>query len=244
VDAFIAVSQYFAAVMKKKMGLWNHPVYPVYLGVDPQEYHFLHASEKPRTIGYISRMCHENGLDIAVDAFILLKKKPGFEDVSLCITGGSTHADSRYLSGIRKSIRKAGLETQVVFHEDFEGEGRMEFFSKVILASVPVRNGEAFGIYLTELMASGIPIIQPALGAFPEIVEKSEGGLVYTPNQPDVLAEEWAKVLSNPGLLSQLSIRARKGVEQYFDISVHTEEMIQVYQKVIAEKKNYVASSE
>jgi glycosyltransferase involved in cell wall biosynthesis len=93
-------------------------------------------------------------------------------------------------------------------------------------------------------MASGIPIIQPAMGAFPEIVEKSEGGRVYAPNLPEVLSGEWAKVLNEPGLLSQLSYSARRGVEQYFDISVHTEEMIKVYKKVIAEKKDYAASSE
>ncbi len=244
VDAFIAVSHYFAGVMKEKMGIGGHPVYPVYLGVDPQEYPFRLATEKPRTIGYISRMCYENGLDIAVDAFILMQRMRGFENVTLCITGGSTPADSRYISGIKKRLRKAGLENKVDFHDDFEGKGRQEFFSKVALASVPVRNGEAFGIYLTELMACGIPIVQPALGAFPEIVEKSEGGMVYSPNHPDVLAKEWIKVLSSPEKLAELSLQARKGVEQYFDISVHTEEMIQVYQQVIAEKKNYVTASE
>jgi glycosyltransferase involved in cell wall biosynthesis len=238
VDAFIAVSNYFAGVMKQKMGLQNHRIFPVYLGVDPTEYEFEEATIKPRTIGYISRMCHENGLDIAVDAFVILKKQSGFEDVKLCVTGGSTAADSRYIAGLKKQIRKAGLEDQVDFHESFEGAGRKEFFKKVAIASVPVRNGEAFGIYLPELMASGIPIIQPDLGAFPEIVNQSGGGTVYSPNTPEILAKNWAGVLCNEKLMSEWSLQARKGVEQHFDIHVHTGKIIEVYEKLIEEYTN------
>jgi glycosyltransferase involved in cell wall biosynthesis len=238
VDAFIAVSNYFAGVMRQKMGLQNHRIFPVYLGVDPLEYDFEQATGKPRTIGFISRMCHENGLDIAVDAFIILKKQPGFEDVGFCITGGSTSADSRYIARIKKTIRKAGLEDRVDFHESFEGSGRKEFFRKVAIASVPVRNGEAFGIYLPELMASGIPIIQPDLGAFPEIVNQSGGGRIYSPNTPENLAKNWAEVLTDKKLMSEWSVQARKGVEEHFDIHVHTEKIIGVYEKLIEEYAN------
>ena len=74
------------------------------------------------------------------------------------------------------------------FHEAFEGAGRKEFFKKVSLISVPVRNGEAFGMYLLESMASGIPVVQPSLGAFPEIISLSGGGIVYQPNTPEELS--------------------------------------------------------
>ena len=56
------------------------------------------------------------------------------------------------------------------------------------MVSVPVRNGEAFGIYLLECMASGVPVVQPALGAFPEIVELAGGGVIYEANTPEALA--------------------------------------------------------
>jgi glycosyltransferase involved in cell wall biosynthesis len=242
VDAFIAVSHYFAGVMEKKLKLHNHRIFPVYLGVDPLEYPFADASGKERTIGYISRMCYDNGLDIAVDAFILLKKDPGFGDVKLYITGGSTTADSSYLSRLKKHIRKAGLENDIIFHDSFEVQGRKEFFSKVALGTVPVRKGEAFGIYLPEMMASGIPILQPALGAFPEIVELSGGGRTYSPNTPGELARNWAKLLADNELLSSLSHQARKGVEQHFDIHVHASEMVRVYELLIEERKQHVAA--
>jgi len=181
-------------------------------------------------------MCYENGLDIVTDAFIILKKRAGFEDVKLVITGGSTPSDTPYLSGIKKGIRKAGLENSVDFHTGFEGEGRKAFFAKVAIASVPVRKGEAFGIYLPELMASGIPVIQPALGAFPEIVGLSGGGINYMPNTPEVLADKWAQVLSDRNLLSHLSYQARRGVELFLNIKVHAAEMVAVYKQLIGGK--------
>jgi glycosyltransferase involved in cell wall biosynthesis len=237
VDAFIAVSHYFAGVMKERMDLPAEKVYPIYLGVDPAEYEYIPSTSKNRTIGYISRMCHENGFDIVVDAFIHLKGQEGFNDVKLIVTGGSTSADDRYIAGLKKRIARAGLASSVDFHEAFEGVGRKEFFRKTAIASVPVRNGEAFGMYLPELMAGGIPIVQPALGAFPEIVQISQGGEVYTPNTPERLAATWARILSDRELLGKLSLQARKGVENSFNIHVHAGEMLDVYKKLIRERK-------
>lgn len=244
VDGFIAVSQYFGKVMTERLALSPEKVYPVYLGVDPSEYEYMPPLDKPRNVGYISRLCHENGFDIVVDAFIQLKKKPGFEDVKLVATGGSTGVDVKYIKMLKRRIERAGLTRDVDFHEEFEGAGRRAFMRKVAIGTVPVRNGEAFGMYLPELMASGIPIVQPALGAFPEIVEKSGGGRIYTPNNPATLADTWATLLSNTEELQGLGIQARRGVEQYFNIHDHAKEMIGVYQKMIDKKKQYASQAQ
>jgi glycosyltransferase involved in cell wall biosynthesis len=177
-------------------------------------------------------MNHENGFDIVVDAFIELKKKPGFEDVKLLATGGSTGADTRFIKNLKKKISKNGLELAVDFHEDFEGQGRFDFFSKVALLSVPVRNGEAFGMYLLEAMASGVPVVQPALGAFPEIAELSGGGIIYPENTPAQLASAWEKLLSNPEKLKALSAKGYEGVKQHFDIGTLSGKMVELYEKL------------
>ncbi len=238
VDAFIAVSHYYGQVMKERMKIPDEKVFPIYLGVDPDEYEYIPSAKKERTIGYISRMCHENGFDIVVDAFILLKQKPEFRDVKLIVTGGSTAADTKYIKMLKRRFYRAGLHNEAYFHEGFEGSHRTDFFRKVAIGSVPVRNGEAFGMYLPELMASGIPIIQPALGAFPEIIRVSGGGLVYEPNTSEVLCATWEKVLSDSETLSQLSEKARKGVETHFNIYDHTREIIDVYNQMKEKKLN------
>ncbi|MFZ5939199.1 MAG: glycosyltransferase family 4 protein [Bacteroidota bacterium] len=231
VSSFISVSTYYQGVMKELMNIPGEKLTTVHLGVDPADYKPVPAGEKPRKIGFISRMCYDNGLDILVDAFILLKKKPGFDDVSLVITGGSTGDDARFIKGLKRKIRTAGLFHSVEFHDEFEGEGRQEFFRKVSLISVPVRNGEAFGIYLLEAMTSGIPVVQPELGAFPEIVTLTGGGLLYEPNHPSVLATTLARVLSDRELHADLSARGIRGVAEHFDINTQAGKMIDIYRQ-------------
>lgn len=243
VDAFIAVSNWFAGVMIERMALPADKVFPIYLGVDPGEYEFIPSSGKSRTLGYISRMCPENGFDIVVDAFILLRRQAAFSDVRLIVTGGSTAADHRFIATQKKKLARAGLTGDVIFHEEFEGEGRKEFFRRAALATVPVRNGEAFGMYLTELMASGIPIVQPALGAFPEIISLSGGGRTYSPNTPEKLTDAWAALLHEPATLNTLSHKAREGVIKVFNIHDHANEMIALYQKVKDNKTTKTAPS-
>ena len=115
---------------------------------------------------------------------------------------------------------------------DFEDEAVHEFFKKVSLVSVPVRIGEAFGIYLLESMASGVPVVQPELGAFPEIIELSGGGLTYMPNSPEKLSESWADLLTDAEKLEQLSLAGYEGTKKKFDIHVKAKDIIELYAKL------------
>jgi glycosyltransferase involved in cell wall biosynthesis len=233
VDRFIPVSRYFSHFMQEKLQLPDEKISTIYLGVDPEEYTYNNATEKPRNIGYLSRMCHENGLDILVDAFILLKKNANFQDLKLLITGGKTADDNAYIREQKEKIAQAGLNRMVTWIHDFEPEHRNLFFSRIRVLSVPVRHGEAFGIYLAEALAAGIPVVQPALGAFPEIIEQSGGGIVYQDNTANELAAALSKLLSSDELATELSRNARKSALETFNIHEQAKKMITVYEDVI-----------
>jgi glycosyltransferase involved in cell wall biosynthesis len=232
VNLFIGVSHFFSEVMKKRMNLPDEKIQSLYLGVDPADYELIPTSQKGRNIGYISRMCHENGFDILVDAFILLRKNSDFSDVKLILTGGSTGADTIYIKAIRKKLSQENLGGEVEFIDDFEETSRRTFFKKVSVVSVPVRNGEAFGMYLLESMASGVPVVQPPLGAFPEIVKRSGGGIIYEQNTPESLCKALSELLADPEKLELLSRGGRNGVETNFNINVQSTEMTRVYQEL------------
>jgi glycosyltransferase involved in cell wall biosynthesis len=231
-DAFIAVSDYYAKVARQWMNLPEEKIHTIHLGVDPEDYPFVASQKKQREIGYISRMNTENGMDILIDAFILLKKDKKYEDVHLHITGGSTAEDTNFIKEQKKRLEELGIRPFAHFWQGFEMQHRKHFLKRMQLISVPVRNGEAFGIYLSEAMASGIPVVQPALGAFPEIVNLGGGGVIYQPNTPEILAKTLKDLLDNPKKIEKLSFEARASVENNFDINKQAEKLIEVYEKL------------
>jgi glycosyltransferase involved in cell wall biosynthesis len=233
VDLFVAVSDFYGELMKEKLNLPAEKIQSVHLGVFPEDYPATPVESKGRNVGFISRMNHENGLDILVDAFIKLRQQPEFEDVRLVLTGGSTGDDAKYIKSNRKKLSRAGLLESVDFHDEFIDAGRVEFFKNVSVISVPVRMGEAFGLYLVEAMASGVPVVQPALGAFPEIVGVTGGGMIYEENTPDNLARSLEKILGDKEMLRQKSLDARSGTEDHFNISRQSGKMIEAYESII-----------
>jgi len=232
IDRFISVSEYFKTVALERMSIPSEKISTIHIGVDPSDYQYINSTDKMRTIGYISRMCPENGLDILTDAFVLLKRHKGYDDVKLIITGGQTGDDKVFLKQIRKTLDKNGVADDVEFYKEFEGDGRKQFFARTSMISVPVRNGEAFGIYIAESLASGIPVIQPALGAFPEILQKAGGGVIYGENTPEELAAALKEMLDNPERLQQLSKDARQGAEEHLDIHKLARHLIGTYEQV------------
>ena len=233
VDAFVAVSDYFAAKMKKNMQLPEDKVHVVHIGVNPDAYQVMVPSLAPPVIGYLSRICEDNGFGLLTDAFIELKGNPSFKNVKLRLNGGMTGDDKTYINKQIKKLKQKGYLSDVEFIDAFQTEDLPAFFKGLSALSVPVLRGEAFGLYQIEAMASGIPVVQPTLGAFPEISEITGGGVIYQPNTPKALAAAFGDLFANPAALNQMSVNGRKAVVNQFDSKMLTEKMIRVYEKVV-----------
>ena len=232
VDAFVAVSRYFAGVMKAKMSLNDEKIHVVPIGVDPSLYHFNPGLPETPALGYLSRIYEDNGFGILTDAFILLKSRPGFEKLRLHVTGGMTGDDKPFFKRQVKKLRRAGLDGFLTVFEDFRLEQLNHFFKTVSVLSVPVLKGEAFGLYQLEALAAGVPLVQPALGAFPEVVEETGGGIIYSPNTPEALATCLASLLPDAGKLKEFGARGRKSVEEKFEFVSLTAKMLDVYKHI------------
>jgi len=231
-DALIAVSEFFAQQMKQKMSIPDEKLCVVHIGIDPAKYSVKNPHLDVPAIGFLSRSNRENGFEVLVDAFIKLKEIPKFSNAKLRVTGGKTGDDDKFIRRQVDKLKRKGYQNDIEFIDDFRPEVLGNFFDGLTLLSVPVLEGEAFGLYQLESLASGIPIVQPALGAFPEIIDATGGGVIYQPNTPDALAQKIAEVLSNPEQIKQMSIDGRKAVEEKFNTSILIQRMIEVYKSV------------
>ena len=233
VDYFVSVSSYFAKVMSEKMQIPNEKLKTVYIGLDPLSYDFSLPNISKPVIGYMSRLNKENGFGLLVDAFIKLKQLPSNKDLQLKITGGNTGDDNSFIKKEKRKLQKKGILNDVHFLNAYEGKAKKEFLSSLTLLSVPVLQGEAFGLYQIEAMASGTPIVQPALGAFPEIIDATGGGKIYHPNNAESLSKALNDLLSDKEKLEKMATDGRKSVESKFDINSLVEKMIKIYQQAI-----------
>lgn len=233
VDAFVAVSHYFAGIMRDKLNIPEEKMNVVPIGVKPENYMVTKPASSPPAIGYLSRICEENGFGILTDAFILLKSEPRFRDLKLIVTGGMTGDDHPFFQMQIKKLKKKGLMEDFEIRQDFTPAGLTDFFRTLSVLSVPVLKGEAFGLYQIEALASGVPLVQPDLGAFPEILQATGGGVLFHPNNAEALAARMAGVLTDRATLDNMSILGRRSVEENFDCRKLTKKMVDVYEKLI-----------
>ncbi len=229
VSAFIAVSDYFAGLMHEKMDIPKEKMHVVHIGVDPARYIVEKPELEDPVIGYLSRTNEENGFGMLVDAFIHLKDTTRYKNARLRVTGGKTSDDNAFLKKQFRKLKRKGYLDDLDFKDDFQNIAGTDFFKGLTVLSVPVLKGEAFGLYQLESLASGIPLVQPALGAFQEIAETTAGGVVYSPNSPESLAGKWAEVFDDQQGILEMSRNGRKAVEEKFNIVELTNRMISIY---------------
>ncbi len=232
VDAFITPSGYYRDFFISKTGISKNLVHVVPMGLDPGILLNVQKTENWPSIGYFCRVNSHNGFDKLVDAFILLRKHDRLPGLTLHVSGGYTGDDKPFISEQIKKVRAAGLEKSVRIYPEFLGNSKIDFFGNIDLMSVPVRKYDGYGLYLLEANAAGVPVIQPATGAFPEIIEKTGGGMIYPDDNVEGLAEEIEKLLNDREKLRSLASAGRENVLKKLSLDQMSLDLAEVYNKV------------
>jgi len=232
IDAFIAVSKYYADVIQQRLELASERVYVVYTGISLDGYELRQTEPEIPTIGYLSRMCFDKGLDTLVDAFVHLKKNEKLKNARLRITGGKRADDETFLNRIRQHLSSCGLIDDVEFQPDFDYNSKFGFLRTLSVLSVPEKQPVAYGLYVLEALAAGVPVVQPSSGVFPELLEMTGGGVLCEPNNATALASAMEPLLLEPDYARQLGKRGRDAVFEKFNIEQTAEEMVRIYEEI------------
>lgn len=232
VDAFVAVSEYYAEAMRQRLGFDADRVHVVYTGISLEGCETPRAAPEIPTIGYLSRMCADRGLDTLVDAFVKLKKTDGLEKARLRITGGRRSDDNAFIERIEQQLSTHGMTNDVEFLPDFTGDARRDFLQTLSVLSVPEKQPIAYGLYMLEALAAGVPVVQPASGVFPELMEITGGGALCEPNDVGALADAIGVLLLDPDRARELGKRGREAIIEKFDINQTAAEMVRTYGEI------------
>jgi len=216
VDALIAVSDWYAATMAGRLGLPVARIVAVHNGLDLDGYAPAAGPILPPAIGFLARLHAGKGLATLVDAFIALKTRTPGSDLRLRIAGSCTPSDQPFVEGLRQRLAAVGLDASVDWQTNLTLEEKQTFLRSISVLSVPATYGEAFGLYLVEAWASGVPVVQPRSAAFPELVAATQGGALCAPDDPASLADALAKLLADPAAARAQGSHAREVVLKEF----------------------------
>ena len=235
IDHFIAISQYYADTFAPRIGVDRSKMTVVRPGISLADYRDISdkPTGQPLTIGYLARISPEKGLHILVEAFIHLCKSGEFPDLRLRAAGYLSHAQDPYVAGIRQRAKQAGIDKRLEIIGTVDRQEKLSFLRSLDVFSVPTIYRDPKGLPVLEALASGVPVVQPEHGAFPELVKLTGGGLLHKPEDPLDLAEKLASLLRDERRRQELAQKGRAAVFEHFSAERMATETMQVYQRLL-----------
>jgi glycosyltransferase involved in cell wall biosynthesis len=240
VDGFIVQSEFFRGYMCEYFSIAPDKVHVTPLGLDVEDFSNLpepdhsgrHSSTK--TIGYMARLAKEKGLHHLVDAFIKLRSQPGTEHIKLKVAGWLSPENESYANEQWKRLDDAGLAEDYEYLGSIDRKTKLEFFKQIDVLSVPTEFQEPKGLYALESLAAGVPVILPAHGSFPELIEQSKGGILVDPGNTQQLAQQLIDILSDHPRRIQLGGQGQQFVRENRNataMATATSELIKMFRR-------------
>ena len=222
VDRFIAVSAYYAGFMADYLDIEHHRIDVAPLGISLEGHHPVERSfDGPLRIGYFARIAPEKGLHILCEAVSLMK-----EPASLRAAGYLPSEHASYLSDLQS---QHGLK----YEGSPDRAGKIAFLQSIDVFSMPSPYADPKGLSLLEAMANGAPVVQPSRGAFPEIVGKTKGGVLYESDEPKTLAATLDQLAQDRDRLKRLSESAARCVRDRYSIAQMASRTAEIYRTVM-----------
>ena len=235
VDLFLPPTRYFGDLMSRRLALRPNQVRVVPNGINLAGYQPA-ESQSPPVLGYFARMCREKGLDTLVDAYLLLKKRDAGKNLRLHVGGGCGPTDEPFVEAQRRKLREAGAMDGAQFFPNVDHAGKIAFLRSLTVFSTPALYGEAFGLYVIEALAAGVPIVQPRHAAFPELIEATGGGVLCEPGDPKALADGIEGLLRDPKRARELGAAGRDVVAREFSIETVATKTLSAFEQAVRGK--------
>jgi glycosyltransferase involved in cell wall biosynthesis len=230
VDAFIAVSDYYAGFMSRYLGIPERKMHVVPIGINLSGYDTgFRFRTNCFTVGYFARIVPEKGLHLLSEAYYKLRRETDFSGVTLEAAGYLAPEHHGYLRGIEQKMKQWGLAGEFRYRGVLDRVHKIDFLRSLSVLSVPGPYAEPKGIYALEAMANGVPVAQPRHGVFPEMIAKTGGGILVEPGSVDSLAEGILSLWRDPVRADDLGRLGALGVRQHYSVTQMAQKAAEVY---------------
>jgi glycosyltransferase involved in cell wall biosynthesis len=238
VARFIAVSDFYAEHMAQYLDLPRARLRTVPLGihvageVTPPP---TSGPKQPFTLGFFARVAPEKGLHMLAEAYALMRRDGRLPAGRLEAAGYLAPEHHGYLEKIQAGLAAAGLAAEFRYHGALDREAKMRFLRSLDVASVPSPYAEPKGMSVLEALACGTPVVQPRHGAFPEILARTGGGVLFAPGDVAALAAAVVDLHDDPYRRKALGEQGARGVRREYSAGRMAERAIEVYDEAVRE---------
>lgn len=240
IDRFVAPCRDHAEAMAPMLGIERGAIRIVRPGLNLQGF----EERTPRNpnefvIGYLARVSPEKGLHQLADAFqqIRAKRGAGPPRCKLHVAGWLGPEHVGYLDQVRQSIERAGLAADFEYLGNIGRPEKLQFLRSLDVLSVPVSYRAPKGAYALEAWAAGVPVVEPRIGVFPELLAETGGGLLCEPNDTPSLTAALERLIDHPGEAREMGLRGRQAVYERFHSRRLAEETVAVYQELLKQRR-------
>ena len=216
-DLFITHTEFYADYMSDYLSIARDSFRQIPLSIDLPEVSMTprssptKRSSSPLRIGYFARIAPEKGLLNLVQAVRRLHES-GVE-VELQAGGYLGKAHHPYMEQVKEESAFLGDRFRYIGSPASQTE-KLEFMKSLDVFSVPARFHEPKGLYLLEAMSQGIPVVQPARGSYPELLESTGGGLLFEPDNTAEYVSTLKQLLESPEQRDKMGNNAQRAVRE------------------------------
>jgi glycosyltransferase involved in cell wall biosynthesis len=233
VDVFIASSEWYADSMSRRLTIPRDRIRVVPLGINLEGHAPVERQPETFRIGYLARIAPEKGLHVLAEAYRIFRKSVT-APARLEAAGYLPAANREYLQKIQRGLEAQGLAGEFRYHGEVDRAGKIRFLQSLDLFSAPAEYDEPKGMSVLEAMANGVPVVQPRRGVFPEMLERTQGGLLVSPGDPAALAEGLHALWQDAGLRQRFARQAADGAREHHGIARMAGRTLEVYRSVMA----------
>ncbi|MCS7220399.1 MAG: glycosyltransferase [Anaerolineae bacterium] len=207
----------------------------------------LGLPREQRLVLFVGRIEPLKGIDTLIRAMprVVEKLPRGQHDVSVAIIGGDASDDPARLTAEMARLRalrnELGLEDLVTFLGARSQEMLPLYYSAADVVVMP-SHYESFGMVALEAMACGTPVIASRVGGLKYTVLHEVTGLHVPVRDPNALAEELVRLLTDRALRERLGSQAARLVQRYsWDVVV--QEICRIYEELVPQSAQIPSES-
>ena len=170
-------------------------------------------------LGWIGRLSHEKGVDVALSALA----DPRLAGVRLSVVG-----DGAERGAARALAERLGVAGRVSWHGSLPSAARfIRAFDGLVLSS----RTEGTPIVLFEAMSAEVPIVATRVGGVPDMLGDAEAWLV-SPERPDELAAAAASLRARPDQAADRARAARARLDRDYALAPWVARYLSIYRSV------------